>query len=1019
VKISEFSARFPIAVIMLYITLAVLGIIGIKKIPLEFMPKMDMPFINILVSYPGTSPSEICENLAEKIEEAISTMSGIDKILTRCGPGRAEIGVILGTSARTEYQVLEVRERIEQIRNQLPEDLPPILVLKFDTDQWPIIFASIGVPEKKVHHSELLEQLVIRPLKTVEGVADVQFFGMEEKRVRVEIDQELLLNYRVSILEVYATLIANNLNLSLGGIEHLGKKYSVRLVGEFKKLEELRRLRIRPDLSLGDIARIDYEYIKPPFRGRVNLNPAFMMLVQKEAGANTVAVCRRVEKKLEEILSHPQLKGAEVKVWFNQEDEITRAVNSLRNSGLMGAVLAFFVLWFFLKNFRATFIISLAIPTSILISVSIMYFLGMSFNVISLSGLVCAIGMLVDNAIVVLEAIYARRERGEERFLSAVKGADEVGLAITASTTTTMIVFLPLIFSQHKEVSVLMGQLGLVVVITIGVSLLVSLTLIPLLANIWLTQDKSQKAQWFERIENWMISRLDFSLSHRKSVISGIFLLFAFSLSLFFIPKVIEKESIPKAMLHILQLNLSFDQKPGEEEIDEKLRVLEKLFFAHKEEWEVETVNALITPDFKRVSLVMKENRKRVKTVDALQEKVKELLDKEVNWPGVRLNFSTMAMGGPDQEVSPTTIKVKGDDPEQVFYFAEQLRERLKGLKSIKLVGELEKEGERELHIEIDRELAQKYGFDPSQVAFSIAYMVRGATVGKFTTEDKQIDLYLQLEEADRRTLSQLKDMTIKNSEGKPIPLKNIARFYIKGIPDRVLRENRRFTVKIPLFPAVKDLGIVRDEAMNALRDFRLPKGYIWVMGEEYQELIDMLYDLIVSMLLAMALVYIVMTMQFESFSLPFVVMFTIPLGAIGVGLTLALTRTTFNVLSGAGVLLLVGIVVNNAIVLVSHINNLRRQGIGERESLIKGAKDRLRPIAMTSMTTVIGLLPMALGLNDTGRMVYSPLALAVMGGMIASTFFTPLVIPLIYSVLDFLKKRISLLWGYPNQKPE
>ncbi len=641
-RLSEFSVKYKVAGLMIYICLCVLGVVALRRMPLEFLPKMEMPFINIIINYPGTSPAEICENIVQKVEEAVSTMHGIDKIETNCRQGNAEIGIQLSSDSNTEYQVLEVRERIEQIKNDLPVDLPPILVLKFDTDQFPIIFASVGLPDDQKEYSDILEQVLVRPVKSLEGVADVQFFGMEEKRVKVELDQDLLNAYGISIIEVYGKLTANNLNMSLGSIDHLGKKYSVRLLSEFLRLNDIRKLRLRKDLILSDVAKVDYEYVKPIFRGRVNSKPMRLMLIQKEGGANTVQVSDRVTDKIKEVMKDPQMAGAEIKVWFNQADEIKIAVSGLKNSGLMGAFLAFFILWLFIKDFRATFIISLSIPTSLLITVFVMYFLGYTFNVITMSGLVMGIGMLVDNAIVVMEAIYARLERGQPRDQAAIHGTDEVGLAITASTTTTMIVFLPLIFSKHREVSVLMGQLGVVTVISISVSLLVAMTLTPLLASILITGRKPYKVKWFEKTEDRMIGWLGVFLKHRQAVLWPLFGLFAITMVFFFTPRLIEKESVPKAMMRILQVRMVFEQKPDDEELDRKMAYLEEMFMAHKEDWQLDTVNSVIAPQFTRISLVMNEKRKSKFTVDDLLEQVKALVDQKIQWPGVTFSYENI-----------------------------------------------------------------------------------------------------------------------------------------------------------------------------------------------------------------------------------------------------------------------------------------------------------------------------------------------------------------------------------------
>ena len=766
-KISELSVRYRIAVFMIYLSLFVLGLVAVKKIPLEFMPQMDMPFINIIATYPGASPIEICETIAKPIEETISTMHGIKKIDTRCRSGQAEIGIVLSSNVKTDYQVLEVRERIEQIRDELPEDLPPLLIMKFSSEQWPVIFISLDVPEKDIHYSDLFDQLLVRPLKTIDGVADVQFFGLEEKRVKVEINEDRLRAHHLSVLEVYQALVANNLNLSVGSLKHLERNYSVRLIGQFKSLDEIRRLRLRRGIYLGDIANVDYEYVKPAFQGRVNGRPAYMMFVQKEAGANTVEVCRAVNRKLKELLKNPQLEDVEAKVWFDQGKEITASLKNLTYTGIMGAFFAFFVIWFFLKDFRATSIVSLAIPVSLFITISLMYFLGLSFNMITLSGLVVAIGMLVDNSIVVLEAIYARLQKGEAPKIAATSGADEVGLAISVSTTTTMIVFLPLIFTTHKEVSVIMGQLGVVLVVAIGTSLVVSLTLIPLLASLILKREEARSTRWFDAFHRFMLGWLKSSLQRRWLLLLSVFLIFNLSIGIFY--KVVEKESIPKTMRHILRLQLVFDQKPTQKEVEQRIKELERLFLAHKEELQLFTVASIITPRIARISLVLSDKRKPGYTVESLREDAQRLVKKHIKWSGVHISFETVSQGNPAEGGSPTTIKVKGDNPDQVYYFAREIKKRLVGLETIKRVGELEKEGEREVHIEIDRELAQKYGLDPTQIAFTIAYLIRGADVGKFTTEDRQLNLYLQLREADRRTLTQLKQITILNKEGRNV----------------------------------------------------------------------------------------------------------------------------------------------------------------------------------------------------------------------------------------------------------
>ncbi len=1015
-RISEFSIKRRVTTLMIFASLVLLGLIALGKIPLEFLPKIDMPFINIWIPYEGASPVEISDTIVEPIEEAISTMHGIKKIISRCNQGRAEVMVELSGESKTDYQVLEIQERIDSIKNELPEDLGHIMIFKFDTEQMPVIFAALGFPEEKDENNDLIDKLIVRPLQTIDGVADVQVHGSEMKRITVDVDQGRLDAYHMSVLQVYNAILTSNLNLSAGSIEYLEKKHSLRIVGELVELDEIRSLNVTPWITVGDLATVKYEYYKQvPFYGRTNQRKAYMLMVLKEAGANTVDVCRRVNAKILDILEQPQLKGMSLKVWFDQSKEILRSLKTLRGMGLAGGLLAILVLYIFLWNWRSTLIVTVAVPMSLITVVAIMYFLKLSFNMVTIAALMIAIGMLVDNSIVVLEAIYARRQRGEDRVQASIKGTDEVGLAISVSTTTTIIVFLPLIFMGQTQNTIVMVQLGMVVSIAIAVSLFVSLTLIPLLTSRFMVLYTVHYPRWYMWFSSRFLRMLDWSIDHRSAALAICFVLFLFSFAAFFIPQLIEKEAMPKEMMRMVRVRLQFDRNLPLEDRNEKVKVLEQLFMDKKEELHIDTVAAIIGDRVTRLTLILKEEIPRGFTIDDVKRMGQKLLDEKIQWPGVEVSFDESSMmGGPHGEsFSMTTIKVRGDDPTQVYAFAEQIRERLKTLEVIEEIKPIEKEGKQELHIEIDRELAKKYNFDITAVAMSVSYSIRGSTAGRFTTGDRQLDIYLQLEEADRKSLAQLQLMSVQNLDGEFIPLKNFANFYIKDIPETIKRENRRFTVRIPINPTIRDMGEVKRQVQGALAGFRLPKGYSWIMGEEYQEMLDVVYTLLQSMLLAIALVFIVMTAQFESFLLPFVVIFTLPFALIGVAFFLIFTRSTFNALSGAGCLLLIGIVVNNAIVLVDHIRNLRKQGLSERESLMRGAQDRLRPIMMTALTTIVGLLPMALGLSDTGQMMYSPLAIAVLGGLVSSTIFTPLIIPLIYSLSDDMIKFLQQIWKY------
>lgn len=1016
---------------MIYALLILLGIVAIPKLPLEFMPKMDAPFVEIHVPYEDASPVEVCERIAEPIEEAVATLPGIKNMRTRCRQGYAYIGIELNSDVKMDYMVLDVQERVDAIKKDLPTDVRNIFIAKFDTEQFPVVMGALTFPQDRPENNELLDRYIVQPVKTVDGVASVTVEGMEERRVLVEIDQNKLTSYGVSVLQLFDALTAGNVTVSAGTVDYAGKKHNLRIVGEFKDLEQIRGLPVNANVKVGDIADVRMDHETPFFIGRLNQRRAYIMMVIKESGANTVQTCRAIRAKMDQLLTHPRLAGVNFKIWFDQSREITSSINILTQSGVEGAILAFIVLWIFLKNIRSTLVISLSIPISILCTIASMYFIGLSFNIITMSALIVAVGMLVDNSIVVLEAIDLEHRKGHTPFYAAIHGSKEVGLAISVSTTTTVIVFLPLVFTGQSSASVLMKQLGLVLSLSISSSLLVSLTLIPLFASRILTPVHQGLPRWYERMSAGFLDILRLALRHRFIALSAVGLAFIICVLILMWPMpfskilekhgytaepLIEKEAVPASLMKVVRISVKFDQKPPLQEIDARMHELEDLFMAKKEEWDIDTVAAIVSPMFTRILLVLPDDRNTKYTAFELQDVAMKYLDEKIHWAGISFDTSGEGMGGPPGMGQGTSIKVRGPEPNQVYDFAELIRSHLVGTPGLKEIKPIEAESESELHIMVDRDLARQYGFDTSQAGMAVSYSIRGVPVGQLLSTEIPLDIYLQLQEADRKTVSQLESMNIQNMRGEYIPLKNIAGFKMVPIPEQVRRDDRLITVRIPIIPEGKDLGDVAKRISLRLKDLQLPMGYSWVMGEELEERNEDLKTLGEAILLAMALVFLVMTAQFESFFLPFVIMFTLPFALIGVVLALLISHATFNVLSGAGCLLLVGIVVNNAIVLVDHVHNLRKRGLGENESLIQASSDRLRPIMMTALTTIVGLFPMAIGMNDTGRMMYSPLAISVLGGLTVCTFLTPFVIPLIYSISDDLMRWLKNLWALARE---
>ncbi len=1011
-KITDYSLKRPVTTVMIYVGLLILGIISILNVPLEFMPKADFPEIDMEIPYPASSPLEVQKRITKKLEDAISTLPGIEKMTSRSSQTGAHMHIWFESGSNVDFEVLEVRERIDQVRDELPDDLDRIWLWKFDSESIPIIIMGVNADKWTPEVNEFVDRTMARDLRRVDGVANVEIWGQQKRRVLVEVDRSRLDKYGVSMVELYRALLANNVTLDSGQVHHRGLKYDVRIVGQAHGPEEIADFPVTENIKVGDVAEVGFDYTSTMFRGRINRRRAAVMLIRKESGANTVETCRRVRRTLDSISKNRKLRelGVETKVFFDQSTEITLAVSGLRKTGIEGAVLAFFVLLIFLRDVRSTAIISIAIPSSIMIAVLVMYLvLDMSFNMISLSGLMLGVGMLVDSSIVAMEAIYSHLQLGRSPPQAAKEGLKEVGAAISVATTTTLIVFLPLLFvSSGSETVIIMREFGTVLCLSIAASLLVALTLIPLLASfLGAKSAKVQTPGWFAAFRKRYMGMVGAALGHRKKalvmVVGFLFLtVLPFSLT--------EKEYVPQTAMRVVRTLVWVDRAKTLDEIDEMVDKIESRLWNRREEWGVDSMTAIFNRNFIEINMFLPIYETPKLLRNEVKERARKVLETEANWPGVTYDMENMGFEG--APAGGVNVRVLGENPEKLYRVAEDLREELKGVKGITEIKPLTRKAEREIDISMDRELAAVYGVDPTLAAYEIAYGIRGTRAGWVQYRDRQVDVVMQLREEDRENIPALQNYPLHNEKGQTIRLSSVATISPRPIPRSIHRENRRTRLKIPLEYEGRDLFRLKERITTALEDFPMPRGYKWTMGDRFDKVRTAFVVLLMALGLAVALVFIVMVAQFESFFLPFVIMFSIPFALTGAYWSLYLTGNTLNIISGAGMLLLTGIVVNNAIVLVDHVHNLRKKGYSARESLLQGSRDRFRPILMTAITTMVGLFPMALGANDQGRMIYSPLAIAVLGGLLTSTLLIPVVIPTIYSVSDSAVLRLRKWWA-------
>lgn len=1007
-NISEFSVKRPVSGIMFYVALALLGAVALFRIPLEFMPKSDFPELQIDIPYRGSTPTEVEKRITKPIEEAIAQIPGVKKIESTSSSQQSTLRISFDIDTYSDFMVLDVRERIDQIRDELPADMDTLFIWKFDTESLPIFFLGIYVKDETIDYNTLIDQRIVRRIKAVDGVAFVEVFGKEKRRVYVELIKDRMVKHDISMIGVYRAITAGNMNMNTGDVLHNGKRYSVRVVGEFSNINDVKDLIIKPGVRLSDIASVEFDYDEPELMVRIDRNKAMMTLIRKESGANTVEVCRDVLKVIDEIENDPALASIGLMKFFNQGREISRSIGALTRAGLLGWLLTFLTTYFFLRNFSLTVILSLSIPTSIIGTIMVMHvFLDMTFNMVSMSALMLSVGILVDNSIVVLENIHTKSVKGMDRVEASIKGPLEVRAALMVATATTLIVFLPLVFATKSQSVTIMAEFGTVLCLAIAASLLVAFTLIPLLTSKFLKAGKGGVMQaeprWFTVFKNFYIKILRRLLERRMlgvAVVLGVL----FSV---LIPRyLIDKELMPEAMMRMIKVDMHLSKAMSMKGIDKKVQDLEEIFWKHRERWGIKTMAVFFGPDFMNMNIILPDDRALTMPWRQVKNEIKALLPV---WPGVRFDMENMGMQG--EKVGGVNVRVIGEDPDTLIILAEKMRKRMATVPTIIEVKPVKKKGDTQMDIKIDRDLARLYGFDVTRAAYEISYSIRGSRVGWLNTADRQLDIFMQLNEKDRGNVSELSNLPLESDLGEFISLKGFADITPVHIQKDIEREDRERLLAINLSYGEKDLAKLKKRIQKAFKGFTLPTGYRWSMGGKFDDMQDSFKTLFTAIILALILVFLLMIAQFESFFIPFIVMFSIPFAMVGVFWGLFLTGNTLNILSGTGMLLLSGIVVNNAIVLVSHISDLRKAGLNEMESLIQASHDRLRPILMTAMTTIMGLVPMAMGSSDPGRAVYAPLAIAVLGGFVSSTIMIPLVIPLIYSLTDDLNSWMKKGW--------
>lgn len=1036
-NLPEFGVKRPITNLMIFAGIIIVSLFGLSQLGIDMMPEIEPPAISVISVYPGASPEDVEIKVTEPLENQLATTPGLDKITSRCLEGLSVITLKLNWGTDLNEASNDIRDRIELAKRYLP-DIPDEMdnpfIFKFNTAMMPILFMGVTADESYPELYDLIDKRVVDELKQIPGVGTVQIHGGLERQINIWVDRKRLESYGFSILDIQNVLRQENITQPAGNIKYGLTDYLVRVPGEFNTPEEISSVILGKRngnlIYLKDVVKIEDGHKEVKNIVRIDRKQGLLMMVQKQTGTNSVQVAQRIKKKLK-ILEKNLPSDVKIHIVMDTSEDIVNALNTLKSTVYVGIILVILVVWFFLRQLRPSLIIAFTLPFSLLIAFIYLFVAGKTINVISLSALVIALGMVVDAAIVVVDNIFRRMERKERSQEAAIFGTSEIFLAIAASTLTTVVVFAPLLFVKGV-VGIMFGELAAVVIVTLLGSLFTAATFTPMLCSRWIklndqkpitVNQKNHLSRFyniserlFEAIEKFYSNTLNKCLRHKKLVIFGF--LGAFVLSLFLIPFV-GNEFIPEEDVGTLRINLTLPIGTRVEETDKVAARVEKIFKEKVPEERFMFVRSGQSKGMGSVmgsksgthissdgaKLVKKDKRKR--SVKEIAQVVRKEIEKI---PGI-LQMD-VATGNPLGRVIAGTggkaiqIEIIGHSFEETDKFAAELKSIMGKIPGVVDIGVSRELSRPELRIEVDRVKASSLGLNMRTIADTIKTYIAGSVATKYREAGDTYDIYVRLEEAYRQSPEDIENLAINSPfTGKQIRLSNIAKVYETVGPEEIERKNRERVLKVECNTYQRSMGKVIEDIKKELAEITIPEGILINFGGEAEEQKKAFADLFLLLILGVALVYMVMAAQFESLLDPFIVMFAIPFTFTGVILAFLITRTTLSIISFLGIVMLMGIVVNNAIVLISYINILRARGLSMVEAVTSGGRDRLRPVLMTTFTTLFAMIPLALSRGE-GAEIWQPLGITMIGGLSVSTLVTLLFVPTLYAVFETKIKK-------------
>ncbi|GHA74307.1 efflux RND transporter permease subunit [Cognatilysobacter bugurensis] len=1008
-SVAELSIKRPVTTVMFFVTMVVVGLIAAFRLPLEAMPSVSFPVVFVQMPYAGSTPEEVERTVLRPAEEALATLSGVKSIQGTARADGASVMVLFSDWERdVQIAASEARERIDAIRGELPDELQRIFIGNFSTDDEPVLAIRLASQTINLANSyELIDRELKRRLERVPGIAEVRVSGATPNEVEVAVLPDRLVAHDVSLNDLTRRLQSLNFSISAGQITDGGQRLRVQPVGELTDLDELRNVVIGNGVRLGDIAVVRLKPARMDMGRRLDGRPAVGLDIFKERSANLVEVARLTLEEVERIRAEPAMRGIQVKVIENQGESVTSSLAELAEAGAIGLLLSIAVLFFFLRHWPSTLMVTLAIPICFVMTLGFMYFAGVTLNILSMMGLLLAVGMLVDNAVVVVESIYQERERnpGNPR-LASILGTRHVAIALSAGTLCHCIVFVPNLFGERNVLAIYLSQIAITISVSLLASWLVAVSLIPMLSARMKTPPAvSRNGGFIQNLQERYSRLLRWTLAHRGKSVLGIVLIVAVSI----------------APMMMTKYNMFGGDEGNETEV--------------RYQWNGSYTLDQVSDEVGRVEAFLDANRERFHITQIYS------YFSEEGWAGTRVTFDpeydgpTKALadaisealpksaraklvvgqqeGGGGGGGAPKTVKLQlvGDSTQTLHELGRDILPVLNARKELRDVRIDAGDRNSELQVRVDRERAAAFGFSSEEVASFVGLALRGAKLKDFRRGETEVPVWVRFDGAEQFDARDLSTFNVRAPDGRSVPLLSMVDVSIRPASTQVERTNRQTTLTIEAAPMGETtLPDARKAVEQALDSIAFPPGYSYTFDSiQFFDESAMVQQMMFNLLIALVMIYVVMAAVFESLLFPSAIMSGVVFSVFGVFWLFWLTGTEFNIMAFIGILVLMGVVVNNGIVMIEHINNLRRRGMSRTDALVEGSRERLRPILMTMGTAILAMIPIALSTGGSSDEIsYFPMARAIAGGLAFSTVVSLLFLPTIYAILDDLRHSTS-----------